>query len=284
MIEGEMMVNFLIREPASEYHEKARTYLSSHALADFRRCPLLFWKRRQGLILDGDRPAYLLGRAAHVMILEGGARFNEEYAVGGPVNPRTGKPFGANTQAYSDWAMAQGKPVVTDEQFQLISCLKAGVEDNPTAVELLGEGEAEGVVRTEYCGTTCQSRIDWFNPTRGIVDLKTCDDLTWFEADARRYGYAHQMAFYRAVLNAELHKPVNFSYASGQFKAISGIPVHIIAVEKKEPFRCGVWQLSEQTIAVAQRENEVAIERLKQCQDSNAWPTGYEEVRVFDYV
>jgi hypothetical protein len=36
------------------------------------------------------------------------------------------------------------------------------------------------------------------------VDLKTCDDLTWFEADSRRYGYAHQLAFYRAVLKKAL--------------------------------------------------------------------------------
>jgi hypothetical protein len=277
-------ISFLIREPAAEYHDKAKMYLSSHALADFRRCPLLFWKRKQGLILDEDRPAYLLGRAAHVLILEGGARFDEEYAVGGPINPRTGKPFGTATQAYAEWAATQGKPVVTDEQYQLISCMKAGVEDNPTAVELLAEGMAEGVVRTEYCGTPCQSRLDWFNPQRGIVDLKTCDDLTWFEADARRYGYAHQMAFYRAVLNVEMRNPVRLSYADGQFDSMGGIPVHIIAIEKKEPFRCGVWQLSEQTLAVAQRDNEVAIERLKQCGASNSWPTGYEEVRVFDYV
>ena len=62
------------------------------------------------------------------------------------------------------------------------------------------EGEAEGVVRAKYCDLPCQIRMDWFDAHQGIVDLKTCDDLTWFEADARRYGYAHQLAFYRAVL------------------------------------------------------------------------------------
>lgn len=128
----------------------------------------------------------------------------------------------------------------------------------------------------EYCGRSCQTRVDWFNPERGIVDLKTCDDLTWFEADARRYGYAHQMAFYCSVL---------IQIINGNLARLNtNIPVHIIAVEKKAPFRCGVWTLSDQTLAVAQRENEVAIERLKHCETSNSWPTGYEEVRVFDYV
>ena len=35
--------------------------------------------------------------------------------------------------------------------------------------------------------------MDWFNPDfEGrpvIVDLKTCDNLSFFERDARKYGY-----------------------------------------------------------------------------------------------
>ena len=37
---------------------------------------------------------------------------------------------------------------------------------------------------------------------QAIFELKTADDLTWFEADSRRYGYAHQLAFYRSILAA----------------------------------------------------------------------------------
>jgi hypothetical protein len=58
----------------------------------------------------------------------------------------------------------------------------------------------------------------------------------------------------------------------------------MIAVEKKEPFRCGVWLLSDDALASARRENEAAIERLKQCELTGAWPTGYEERRVFDFL
>jgi len=261
--------DFLIRESDAEYREKAKTHLTSHQLADFRRCPLLFWQKVQGLVPDDDRPAYLLGRAAHVLILEGRERFDAEYAVGGPINARTGKPYGASTQAYADWAAMQGKPVLTDEQFALIVNMATGVRSHRLALDLLSDGIAEGAVRAEYCGVPCQARLDWFHPLHGIVDLKTCDDLTWFEADARRFQYVNQMAFYRAVLRVA---------AGGAF------PVHFIAVEKKPPFRCGVWQMSEQTLATAQRENEAAVERLKQCKVSNSWPTGYEEVRFFDYV
>ena len=58
---------------------------------------------------------------------------------------------------------------------------------------------SEQTVRTQYCGEMCQIRMDWFredyNGKPIICDLKTCENLDHFENDARRYGYAHQMAF-----------------------------------------------------------------------------------------
>lgn len=259
----------MIREPAETYHARSREYLTSHALADFRRCPLLYRKKQLGLIEDEDRPAYLLGRALHTLVLEGRDAFEEQYAVGGPVNPKTGELYGSSTKAFAEWAAQQGKPVLTVQQHDLVERMAEGVRGHGLARDLLSEGTPEGVVRAEYCQMPCQIRMDWFDPHRGIVDLKTCDDLDWFEADARRYGYTHQVAFYRAVL-AE----------------VIGIhqPVHFIAVEKKEPYRSGVWKVHEDTLNVARRENEAAIERLKRCLATDTWPTGYEDCRVFEYV
>jgi hypothetical protein len=162
---------------------------------------------------------------------------------------------------------AQGKPVLTEEQLALLTRMAEGVTAHAGACELLSQGIAEGVVRAEYCGLPSQIRMDWFNPNAGIVDLKTCDDLTWFEADAKRYGYLYQLAFYRAVLAQVIG---------------SALPVHLIAIEKKEPYRCGVWLIDPQALSYAQTQNEQAITRLKECQASGSWPTGYEERRVFD--
>lgn len=261
--------SFIIHEPAEEYHAKARQYLSSHQLGDFRKCPMLYRKRQLDLVGDEDRPAYQIGRALHTLVLEGRDVFEREYAVGGPINPKTGEIYGVTTKAYAEWAAAQGKAVLTIAQFDLIENMADGVRANGMAVDLLSEGIAEGVVRTEYCGMPCQVRMDWFDPHRGIVDLKTCDDLTWFEADARRYGYVHQMAFYRAVLMQVIGIPT---------------PVFMIAVEKKEPYRAGVWKIMNDILAQAQKENEMAIERLKRCVATDTWPTGYEDIRVFDTV
>ncbi|HRU20182.1 MAG TPA: PD-(D/E)XK nuclease-like domain-containing protein [Kiritimatiellia bacterium] len=280
-------LNLLTSEPAEEYHAKRGRFMSSHQLLDFMKCPWLHRKKSVGLIKDADSNSYLVGRAAHVRILEGREVYERSFALGGPINEKTGKPFGAGTKAFAEWAEAQGKPVLAQEQVDLVEQMAAGVGMNDEAVALLLFGRAEGVVRAEYCGTPCQIRIDWLHPHRGIVDLKTCDDLTWFEADARRYGYHRQMAFYRAVLERASggycdHKEVAMERVKGN--GAERVPVHLIAVEKKEPYRCGVWRVSDETLAQAQRENEAAIRRLLACRESGDWPTGFEEIRVLDVV
>ncbi|MCL2640331.1 MAG: PD-(D/E)XK nuclease-like domain-containing protein [Phycisphaerales bacterium] len=255
-------------ESAEEYHAQAGRNLSSHQLLDFMKCPWLHRKKAIGLMGDSDSVSYFVGRAAHVRILEGRENYTAMYALGWPINSKTGKPFGANTQAFREWAEGQGKPVLSQDQVDLIEQMAAGVAMNDEATDLLLYGRSEGVVRAEYCGTPCQIRIDWLHPQRGIVDFKTCDDLTWFEADAKRYGYAKQMAFYQAVLA----------------QALGGlmVPVHLIAIEKKEPFRCGVWRVTEDTLQIARQENEAAIRRFLKCRETDEWKTGYEEIRMLN--
>jgi len=262
-------LSFLIRESAKVYHAQAARFLSSHRLAEFRRNPPLFRKKELGLVKEEDRLAYLIGRAAHALILEGREVFEQTYAFGGPINPKTGEPFGSRTKAFQDWAEAQGKPVLSDEQVALIEYMNAAVFAHKHAAALLSDGVPEGVVRSEYCGVACQARFDWLSPARGIIDLKTCDNLDWLQMDARTYGYAHQTSFYRSLLTC-----------------VSGIvvPVHLIAVEKREPFRCGVWRMSEEVLGLAQKENEDAIERLKVCRQRDHYPTGYEDIRIFDWI
>ena len=261
-------LNVLSAEPADEYHAKAGKYLSSHQLLDFMACPWLYRKKQLGLIVDTDSPALVIGNAAHVRILEGRDAYESQFALGGPINPRTNKPFGSNTKAFAEWAEAQGKPVLSHDQVELIEQMASGVAMNDEALDLLLYGRAEGVVRAEYCGTPCQIRIDWVHPHRGIVDLKTTADLTWFENDARRRRYHHQMAFYQAVLGQVIDELV---------------PVYLIGVEKVEPFRCGVWRVSDDTLAIARQENEAAIRRLRRAWEIDAFPTGYEVIRILDF-
>ena len=258
-----------ISEPAGEYHAKAKHYLSSHQLIDFVKCPYLYNKKRLGLITGTESQAFLLGSAAHTLILEGRDKYESDYAIGGPINPATGRPYGNTTKKFLEWQEVQQKPVLTFEQSETIEAMLSAVRMNEYAAALLKTGVAEGVIRAEYCGLPCQIRLDWFNPEYGIVDLKTCDDLTWFESDARRFRYQNQVAFYQCVLDAVIERLV---------------PVYIIAVEKKEPFRCGVWEVTAETLLTARAENEAAIERLKAAKSSDTWVTGYEDLRMLSIV
>ncbi len=259
-------LRFLIREPAEVYHARGKDYLGSHDLIEFMKNPLLFHKKRAGLVTERESAAFNLGRATHVLILEGRDRFETAYAVGGPINPSTGQPYGANTKAYAQWAEKQNKAVLCDSDAALIEEMNAAVGRHEAANDLLAEGVAEGVVRVEYCGLPCQARLDWLNPKRGLVDLKTCYNLDVFEMDAQAYRYTHQMAFYTALLLE----------ASGR-----RFDVHIVAIEKQEPFRCGVWHVGPDVLKRARQQNEDAVCRLRDCQEQDAWPTGYEDVREF---
>lgn len=265
----ELDLTVLITEPAAVYHAKATDHLSSHQLADFRRCPKLYRRKQIGLVQQRDSTAYALGRAAHVLILEGRKRFEAEFAVGGPINPKTGQPFGTQTKAFAEWAASIGKPVLSDADAALLKQMRASVHDHVFARELLRSGVAEGVVRAEYGGVPCQARIDWINPVdgRGIVDLKTCADLDDFERDVHRYGYVHQMAFYRELVVE----------ACGV-----ELEVHLVAIEKREPYRCGVWQLSRRLLDRAADENLAAIDELKRCREHDIWKTRFESLRLID--
>jgi len=265
----EQVLRHLIREPADVYHAKSRDLLTAHGLAEFRRCPLLYRKKELGLVPERDTTAYLIGRAAHALILEGRERYQREFAVGGPINPKTGQPFGSQTKAFAEWAEKQNKPVLSDWQAVLVEQMAAAVKGHAVAVGLLADGVAEGVVRAEYAGHRCQARIDWINPVedRGIVDLKTADEIDTFELSMRAFGYLHQVAFYRALIAA----------VSGRV-----MPVHIVAVEKREPFRCGVWRIAPQVLDQAQRENEEAMADLRRCRQTGDWFTRYESLRVVE--
>lgn len=257
----------ILYESAEFYHEQSKSgkYMSSHLLADFRRSPLLYHKTILGQIDEKPSSAYSLGTAAHKLILEGPQAFNAEYLVSdGPINPKTGEAYGKTSKAYLEWFAQQDRLVLSPEDFGLIAKMYDGVKQHPIAEKLLHNGEPEGVLRADIEGVPCQIRMDWFGPA-GLVDLKTCAELRYFEHDIKRFGYVAQLAFYRAVI-----------------KAVLGIdvPVHILAVEKCEPYAAAVWQVSPNSLDEAHEINVAALRFFKECLVTNSWPTGWEHLKV----
>lgn len=275
--------SWLLDIPERAYHAESdnQTYLSSHWLAEFRNSPAVYKAKRDGLIPRSESSAFAFGSAAHCFILEGSEAFAARYCVtDGPVNPKTGKPFGTETKAYAEWAAEQAKPAVSNEEFARILGMKESLKSHVAWEDLFARrdgsplGLAEGVVRWNVAGRDCQARIDWLVPSVGngesntIVDLKTCMNLDDFERDAKRYGYSYQLAFYRSLVD---RSDPHTNWAE----------VYLVAVEKSVPYRVGVWHVSAGLLNDCQTENTKAIHELTKCEYAKKWPTRYEDYREF---
>lgn len=272
--------SWLLDVPSEEYFAavKRGEYLTSHKLNEFRKCPLEYKKKLDGEIVEKDTRNFIIGRATHALVLEGRSVFDREFIVSdGPINAKTGKPYGKQTKEWAKWAEEQERTVITSEEFSVMEGMRNAVISHERAMELLKDGIAEGTVRTEWDDMSVQCRMDWFNAETGdIVDLKTCADVDKFRFDIRDFGYTFQMAFYeRCVKLAGYDKPVR---------------CWLVAVEKKEPYRVCVVRICEATIEEANvmrmanetlnEANRPMISELKRCQAEGKWPTRFEEVVV----
>lgn len=262
-------------EPDGKYHavSKQGHAMSSSMLKKFRQCPYAYHQAITGQTAEKDSAAFRFGRAVHAIVLEGSETFNKRYAIGGPMNPKTGKCFAVGTKAHDEWLAENGYSrdvVINDDEADVLVTMANMVKRHPEASALLEFGWSERVVRTLYEGVMCQIRIDWLTMDQDgnhvIVDLKTTDDMSWFESDARKYGYPHQLAFYRDV----------YSVAGAEL-----CQVLMVAVEKREPYRVGVWRLAEDVLDYYAAENKQTLAWYRKCLQDDVWPTGYEGVRDF---
>ena len=255
--------------PAEQYHADAAAglYVSSHNLARFRACPHTYHLLMTGKMRHPESPALAFGRAVHSYTLEGHDAFHAEFAVtDGPINERTGKPYGRDTAKFAEFMAKQTKEIVTCREFEQIERMAANVWDHPDGRELLKKGFAEATVRLEdFHGIPFQIRIDWFNPDYGIVDLKTTSELEDFEHQSRSFGYPVQRAVYQAVLE----QATGVKY-----------PVFMLASEKREPYRAASFKISDDVLAQAEEINEKAIAELCECRRNDEWPTRFVETRL----
>jgi len=271
-------------EPFAVYLANRERYLTSHQLMEFVRCPRLYYLKKTGAITTDPNKVsaeMILGSAAHKLILEGRQEFDRCYAVGEPTNPKTGKEYGRETQAFAKWEEEQRREkgatieFITTDQWYVVSSMADAVAKHAEAQKLLTNGVAERVLRSNFHGIPVQSRLDWFTEIDGvpvIVDLKTCSDLDSFEYDARKFLYGIQFAFYQQIL---LH------WTWETFKTDVAVPakVYAIAVEKREPFRCGVFEVPDFILGSFTAKLFAAIESLKECQSAGEYPTLYESIR-----
>ena len=261
----------LIIEPAEKYNSLRSSHLTSHGMMDYIRCPHTHKLKTSGLMPFKTSKSYEIGTAAHVRILEGDKAFCDRYFVidpeKEPINEKTGKPYGPATKAYTEW-LDEAKGERTALSFAdglLILEMFSSVAAHPHANDLLTTGQAEGVLRATVRGVKVQTRMDWFNPDRGIVDLKTISDLDKFADQFEDFQYDLQFAFYQMVA-----------------EAVYGcvFPFHAIVVEKQAPYRTGVFEVHQGRLDSKRDEIVAILDQYAQSVSDNDWPTRYDAVRV----
>ena len=245
-----------------EDYDKARSqYMGSHMLELFRFSPRQCQWKMQGLVPSTTKSYYDFGRALHCFVLEGATAFHERYQVAeGPVNPKTGNPYGRDTKAYESWyaeITADGRQICSGVEYTQIQMMAESLQES-CARDLLHCGHPEITIRGQMHGVSCQSRLDFVDFDQAIlVDLKTTESLSRFEKDFWKFGYHRQMAFYRGMLDGTNIRPA--------------WQVFVIAIEKAEPYRCHAWPISEATLASADEENKQNLLQFRQLVNQVGW-------------
>jgi hypothetical protein len=251
-------------ESMRDYHAKGRSekIVSSHKLIDFLKNQVLFSINENGPERE-ETASMAIGSAVHKFVLEGRLAFDAEYMVGGLINPKTGKAYGLDSDKQREYMAQMGKKIVSEELYADILDMAKNIKAHKLASLLLTDHIAEGVIRGEINGVKCQVRPDALN-IYGMTDLKTCDDLDFFEYDIKNYRYDLGSSFY--------------NYVIGEATGIL-IPTYIVAVEKIKSHRVGVWEVSETTLAKHRFIIDLILEEMQTARETGIYKTNFEEIK-----
>jgi len=220
-----------------------------------------------------DTPAMAFGRIAHEVLLEG----RRNFVVGGPTNPKTGKPFGTETKAFAEWAAMQDAPVLSEEDAGHLAKMLAVLAENQTATTILGDTRREVTIVWVHpeTGTMCRCRIDAAYVTDEededdyVLDYKTCEDASYdvFRWDVKKRLYAAQLAMYADGL-ATVHGRPPLAF--------------IIAQEKSAPYGVASYSLGPALLDLGRKKYQSALRIYAECVKNGKWPAYPDQVQLLE--
>ena len=205
-------------------------------------------------------PAMTFGTAFHSFILEPD-KFSHQVAV----CPKCDRRTKAGKEVYADFtAESTGKVVISIDEFETIQSMRESISRHPAAARLLSGGIAEQSVLFNLesnNGTIikCKARTDFLTPNGIVVDLKTTKD-------------ASQHSFLRSILNFKYYLQASF-YMTGLSKISDKYERFIfIAIEPNPPFRCEVYELSDEFLEYGYFKIKDLLELELKCRGYDFWP------------
>lgn len=223
-----------------------------------RESPLMYHYRREHP--QADTPAFALGRAVHALVFEPDT-FNRDYVIweGGT---RRGKEWDEFCEAND------GRTIFKEAEIEVCIEMADAVRRHPLVQPYLEAGRFEVPLQwtDPATGLLCKGKPDWLlDDARILLDLKTTRSINGrrFGAEAARFGYHNQMAFYRA----------------GVKHALGWYPerVLIVAVEKEPPHDVGIFEATFEDLYAGEEENDELLRMVKACQEADRWPGRYTE-------
>jgi hypothetical protein len=224
----------------------------------------------EALTGEPDEPtaAMVLGSALHARLLE--MTTAASLIIDGPINEKTGKPFGVDTNAYREFAAANpGKIILSGDGRERLNGMADAVMRHSLArvvIEAAGDTELAMVWDDPATGVRCKARMDKIVKGTLAIDVKTTANASpeaWSRA-VDDYGYHIQREFYGRGMDA---------------LGIGGTPFVFLCVENVAPYGVVIYDIEPESLAVAKHHVDRALAMVKACQDAGEWP-GYPETVV----
>ena len=242
----------IVIETNAEYHGY-REAISKSRLANMSVCPAYFkWCEDNPQEPSEDM---VIGSAFHKIVLEP-ETFYDEFAVMPNVDRRTTQ----GKMKYAEFIIeADGKTVITQEQYDTICSMRDSIMSNPYARKLInGNIEQSMYFTDDLTKVECKCRPDVWRKVADrvvITDLKSAKSVmpNDFMRDCVKYHYDLQTAMYRDGVSKVLNIPKD------------NIDFVFIAVEKKPPYLLNIMQADTYVIQKGEADFREFIGTYAEC-------------------
>lgn len=217
---------------------------------------------------DKDTPAKRFGRMVHTAILEPEQMQN---FIGPPINPKTQKAYGSDTQAWEKHQEANpGKTIASDEDLAAMAMIQQNIRAHPQANILINHDRSASGTNVEACmvwkdaatGVLCKGRMDLHTDAAQTIDIKTCQCAApaAFQRVIAARGYHFAAAFYRRGQIALGLAPTAFLWC---------------AIESKPPYSVMVYEPTDAMMEVGEAEVDRALHQYAEALKTGYFP-GYQ--------
>lgn len=266
-----MTVNKPLEMTQDEYFaaSEERKHVTPENLAGLLDFPALF--RAMQDVRDyrpALSPAMSTGRAMNDFLTCSAEEFGERYLIAeGPVNPKTGKPYGSDSKAYLEWVAQQAKTPVTPEDHAMFGNMAKAYAAH-SVINSLKDYECtnNAVFGAEIGGVQCLAKVDkLYVSDKAViaVDVKTTSDLQAFARSSDSLRYREQQALISMVLEKN---------------GVADVQSLIAAVEKGPIPRCGVFSVKD--IAAYKDAVYAALCAYGESLKTGCYGTNFESLRV----